>query len=370
MGRTNFMLTYFLCFITSSKKKRLYRDFRYEVVAMQILCLLGGWLFFSIAYGSRVGDEVLEKHTHSPFQEMKTDRMKKTLFVRLQHAEAEQVAKILEKKTTGDNILSKSGYMAVDKVTNALWIADFPAQLNSIEQFIHAIDIPVKQIILQAYIVNVDQHFTKELGIDFSGQPAAPESTQGALKQIMPRAAIQKGRFNIVLTHFGSGSALEVELAALESQGRGRILSSPRLITSSGKPAYIGSGDEIPYQERTSHGNTNVAFKKAVLSLEVTPQWLSKNILTLDLVVHQDKTSAMFVNGVPAIHTQEVRTQVRVKDGQTIVLGGIFEQVNNKQHAKLPLLGNLPLIGGLFRHNINKQDRRELLIFITPKIVL
>lgn len=335
------------------------------------VCLCGSLIFFSMTCLAEEKNKILPepKMVSEPFQSVGQEGQTKSILIKLRHAEVEQVVKMLEKRQTGEGILSKEGHIAVDKTTNALWIFDLPERLNIIRRLIQQIDLPVKQVVLQAYIVNADQNFTRDIGIDFSEGQTGSEDPRQNLYRNIPRLALQKNRLNIAVTKLGPGVSLEMALTALENQGRGRILSSPRLVTSSGKAAYIGSGDEIPYQERTSHGNTSVAFKKAVLSLEVTPQWLPENTMILDLVVHQDKVSALLVNGVPAIHTQEVRTQVRVRDGQTIVLGGIFEYVRSEQLASIPGLGHLPLIGGLFRHKLNKLDRRELLIFITPRVV-
>ncbi len=333
--------------------------------------LLGGCIFYATVYGSEgtIKQAERKKTFSEPFKVLKPEAQKGSLLIKLQHAEPEPLVQMLARKSSGEGLLSKDGRIVMDKVTNMLWVYDVPESLKQVQRFIKHIDIPAKQIVLQAYIVNADHHFTRDLGVDFSGPSGNMQSAHTSANARRSYASIEKGKLSVAVSSLGYGVSLEMELSALEKQGRGRILSSPRLVTSSGKSAYIGSGDEIPYQEKTVRGNTSVAFKKAVLSLEVTPQWLSKNRMILDLVVHQDKVSALMVQGVPAIHTQEVRTQVRVKDGQTIVLGGIFEQVQNKQWEKVPVLGDIPLIGKLFWHQRNKRDRRELLIFITPRII-
>lgn len=305
-----------------------------------------------------------DSKNREPFQAIEQkNNIVKSMLIRLYHADALQVVKMIRKGQSKEGLLSKTGNVVVDKSINAIWVSDFEDRLKIIRSFISQVDLPVKQILLKAYIVNADQNFTRDVGLDFSEYQASDNLLP------KPRLIFQKNKLNIAVANLGPIASLEIALTALENQGRGRVLSNPRLVTSSGKTAYIGSGDEIPYQERTSQGNTNVAFKKAVLSLEVTPQLLPENTIVLDLVVHQDKISSLLVNGVPAIHTQEVRTQVRVKDGQTVVLGGIIEYVNSEQFINIAGLSKLPLVGGLFRHKVSKKDRRELLIFITPSAV-
>jgi type IV pilus assembly protein PilQ len=159
-----------------------------------------------------------------------------------------------------------------------------------------------------------------------------------------------------------------MELAALENEGHAKIISNPRLLTVNSKPAYIEAGAEIPYQEKTSSGATNIAFKKAVLSLKVTPEIIAKKISLL-IELNQDKVSELVVGGVPAIDTRAIKTQAILNNGETIVLGGIYEYATNKAWVRVPFLGSIPGIGALFSHQQTKLERRELLIFVTPEIV-
>ena len=160
-----------------------------------------------------------------------------------------------------------------------------------------------------------------------------------------------------------------MELAALESEGHGKVISRPKLITLDHEPAYIDSGEDIPYQERTAEGNTNVAFKRAALSLRVTPEIIVNNKILLHINVNQDKVSALTIQGVPAIDTQEIKTQALVNSKQTVVLGGIYEQTKNAITTRVPILSSIPLLGLLFRHKQITTERKELLIFITPQIM-
>lgn len=166
---------------------------------------------------------------------------------------------------------------------------------------------------------------------------------------------------------------LDLELSALQSESKAEIISSPRLVTTNKQTAYIEQGTEIPYLEASSSGAVSVAFKKAVLSLMVTPQITPDNKLVLDLLVTQDEPGKTVVTGIGeavSINTQRIGTQVLVENGETIVLGGIYQHQVNKSVSKVPLLGDLPYLGALFRHSLEEMGKRELLIFITPKIVL
>ncbi len=173
----------------------------------------------------------------------------------------------------------------------------------------------------------------------------------------------------IALARLSDNILLDLELSALESEGRAEVIASPRLITTNQQPAVIESGQEIPYQEATSSGATAVAFKKAVLSLKVTPQITPDSKILMDLQVNQDTPSSERYNGVPAIFTKEIQTNVLVNNGQTIVLGGIYQQDKNQAIRRIPFFGELPVVGVLFSNRQIRLRNEELLIFITPKII-
>ena len=169
------------------------------------------------------------------------------------------------------------------------------------------------------------------------------------------------------------GAILDLELSALESENKGDIIASPRITVANQQEAYIEQGTEIPYVQAASSGATSVAFKKAVLSLKVTPHITPDNHIILDLVVTQDtrgETVSTSTGPAVAIDTQEIKTQVLVENGETVVLGGIFQQINTDDISKVPVLGDIPIIGGMFRNTTSVEQKRELLIFVTPKIIL
>jgi type IV pilus assembly protein PilQ len=231
-----------------------------------------------------------------------------------------------------------------------------------------ALAVPAKQIAIEARIVNIDENYTHELGIEF-GTSSGTNNNSNGLSMDLPNNQMNPGQFNFVLAKLNNDMLLDMELSALENEGHGKVISRPKLITLDHEPAYIDSGEDIPYQERTSEGNTNIAFKKAALGLKVTPEIVANNKILLHIQVNQDKVSSLTVQGVPAIDTQEIKTQALVNNKQTVVLGGIYEQTKNTTTVKLPVLGDIPLLGVLFRHKLTENERKELLIFITPQII-
>ena len=282
--------------------------------------------------------------------------------INMHYAEANDIAKIL--KPTG--ILSANGNASSDTRTNSLVIVDTKKNITSVKKIIDKLDAPEKQIEIEARIVSVDENFVRDLGVimgtsqNNSGNDANTDDTD--------QTTIQPGTFNFTLGTIKNGTIIDLELQALESEGHGKIISSPRLVTTNREPAYIESGSEIPYQEKTKSGNTSIAFKKAVLSLKVTPEIISDNQVNLILQLNQDKISNLNVNGVPAIDTRQIQTQILAKNNQTIILGGIYEWSKSKNQIQVPILSKIPILGGLFRSQEIRNKRQELLMFITPRI--
>lgn len=214
-----------------------------------------------------------------------------------------------------------------------------------------------RQLLLKARIVSVDTTFVHQLGVLFHSSD---------IKNLSSEAL---GTISLPIAKLGSGRLLDAQLNALEKSGHANIISSPELVTLDNKTASIEAGDEVPYQQETANGGTSVAFKNALLKLQVTPHILSATQIDLDLAVNQDKVSALTVQGVPAIHTQRLATQVQLKDRQTFVLGGIYETTQSQQRQGIPVLKDIPLLGYAFRHHKNQIEHRELLIFITVMIL-
>lgn len=288
---------------------------------------------------------------------------KEKAVLNLHYAKAKDLAALL--KTSG--LLSPNGSSSADLRTNSLLIEDIPNRLVPISQYVQSIDIPMQQILITARIVSADTDFARELGIKF-GTTNTNDTPQNTAIDTSSNA-IDYGHFELTVAKLGAARLLDMEIAALESEGRGKVISSPKLITGNRITAYIESGSEIPYQEKASHGATSVAFKKAVLSLKVTPEIVSATKLNLTLQLNQDKVSQLTVNGVPAIDTRRIQTQVLVNNGETVILGGIYEWANSQSITRVPFLGKIPLLGVLFSHQEIKRERKELLMFVTPRII-
>ncbi len=306
--------------------------------------------------------------------------------LQINYAKAHEVAILL--KDQSSTLLSTRGSLNVDNRTNSIWIQDTESQIKKIKRLVHHIDVPVKQVLIEARIVNVTKDFARDLGIRFGvsgphlvgslkrGTQLEPNKSNTVplaerlnLDLVALPLSASPASIGIALAKLGNGILLDLELSALESEGRGEIISSPRLITTNQQTAVIESGEEIPYQESMASGATAVAFKKAVLSLKVTPQITPDSKILMDLHINQDIPSVKVINGVPSILTKEISTAVLVNNGETIVLGGIYKEDKHNAINRVPFLGELPIVGRLFRKQSIMIRNEELLIFITPRII-
>lgn len=312
----------------------------------------------------------------------------------IKFAKADELATLLQGDGKESGFLSTRGNITIDARTNSLLIRDTAKSLTEIGQVIEQLDKPVRQVLIESRIVIANNDFENELGVRFGTSAKSNTlgaATSGSLNDLSvtdsggvtpatgPRALGQDlnvnlpvanpaGTIGLALTKLPLGMILELELSAMETEGKGEVISSPRVITSNQKQATIEQGTEIPYQEATSSGATNVSFKEAVLKLDVTPQITPDDRIVMDLEVSKDAVGSLF-NGIPSIDTRKVQTQVLVDNGETVVLGGIYEQTKSDTVERVPFFGDLPYVGFMFR-NVNKKDtKRELLVFITPKIV-
>jgi len=273
--------------------------------------------------------------------------------------------------STSSTILSERGNITVDNRTNTLIVQDTPENLDAIRDLVKVIDVPVRQVLIESRIVTASDKFTHELGASFGASNIERNSdnvlsTNFAVNNLSAAAATGTIGFNLAKIPLGAN--LDLELSAAETESRVEVVASPRIITSNQATARIEQGVEIPYQEASSSGATSTSFKKAVLSLEVTPQITRDDRINMELLVNRDSVGTIF-DGIPSIDTREIQTQVLVENGQTIVLGGIFEESDSKGESRVPFFGELPIIGQLFRRKTNADDKSELLIFVTPKII-
>lgn len=366
-------------------------------------------------------NEKLEAETRQQLEELAPLR---TEFIQVNYAKATDIAILLnsrgnqpgmrggagggganaQNRNRNDNLLSIRGSVTVDQRTNTLLVQDTAEKLTDIRKLVAALDIPVRQVLIESRIVVANEDFSKDIGVRFGysqinnpknlalnegngtqsdfvsaiggsipgdvqyGGPTSFTTPQGQENYIVnlpvagPAAA-----FRWSIGKIGS-YLLQLELSALQVEGRGEVIASPQVITANQKQATIESGTEIPYQEATSSGATNVSFKKAVLSLQVTPHITPDDRVIMDLIVNRDSVGQVFA-GVPSIDTNEVNTQVLVENGETVVLGGIFESNNRTDIDKVPFFGDVPYLGNLFKRSGTSAEKQELLIFVTPKIL-
>ncbi len=344
-------------------------------------------------------------------RELEQLRKKKTLeplitaYMSVNFAKASDLVGLIKSSTGKDNssLLSKRGSISVDERTNTVLVHDTVDHVEDIRSMIKTLDVPVRQVSIQSRIVVANDEFSKEIGTRFgvtglagfnsstglatvSGSANATSSivnsaannlnTSGTVFPVgipglndrlnvnLPAAGAPRFGFSILSKDY----LIDLELSALQAESKGEIISTPRVVTTNQTKATIEQGVEIPFLQASSSGAANVAFKKAVLSLEVTPQITPDDHVIMDLKVNQDTIGRVF-NGVPSINTRAVQTKVLVDNGQTVVLGGVHEETNQNDVDKVPILGDLPVVGNLFKRTRQNTDKRELLIFVTPKIL-
>ena len=336
--------------------------------------------------------EKLELEARKQVEELERLR---TEFIKVNYAKAADMAALL--KQADNAILSPRGSVSVDERTNTLLVKDTNSSLNSVRLLLVELDIPVRQVLIESRVVIANDDFSKELGVRFgvsrdtggdqtSGDAAYTSGTLAGVKQLANNEPLDTlnslnvnlpvqnpaGSFALALAKLPLGTLLEMELSAAQIEGRGEVVSSPRVITADSHTARIEQGVEIPYLE-LSDGDATLKFRKAVLSLEVTPQITPDDRVIMDLDVHKDNVGELISYGgglsAPSIDTREVQSQLLVDNGQTVVLGGIYETEKTNQVTRVPFFSDLPFVGVLFKSTIEVDDRTELLIFVTPKIL-
>ncbi|HAU5634221.1 DNA uptake porin HofQ [Citrobacter amalonaticus] len=288
--------------------------------------------------------------------------------IALHYADATELAK------AGDKLLSAKGSLTVDKRTNRLLVRDNSPTLALVEQWVAQMDLPIEQVELAAHIVTINEKSLRELGVKWTLAEAEKAGAVGQVTTIASDLSVANATtrvgFNIGRIN---GRLLDLELSALEQQQQLDIIASPRLLASHLQPASIKQGSEIPYQVSSGEsGATSVEFKEAVLGMEVTPTVLPKGRIRLKLRISQNMPGQVLQQAdgeVLAIDKQEIETQVEVKSGETLALGGIFSNKNKTGKDSIPLLGDIPWFGQLFRHDGKENERRELVVFITPRLV-
>jgi len=319
-------------------------------------------------------------------------------FLEINYAQASDLADLL--KDSDNTLLSERGQVSVDDRTNTLLVQDTALKLNEIRRLIERLDTPVKQVLIESRIVVANDDFSKSLGAKFGvfnanggdlGNNNVADVIGGNLNLLEPLTAgdpiplsdtlnvnlpvperegggVAGGQFALSFIKLPFGYALNLELSAAQLESRAEVISNPRVITANQSTASIESGTEIPYVSQTSSGATDVEFKKAVLALEVTPQITPDDRINMEVNVKNDSVGQVF-QGIPSIDTNEITSNVLVNNGQTVVLGGIYTEETAGSVTKVPFFGDLPIAGRLFRNDTSTNNKSELLIFITPKII-
>ncbi len=325
-------------------------------------------------------------------------------FIQVNYAKAADLATLL--KSEENKLLSERGNVTVDERTNTLLVQDTTSKLEEVRSLVELLDIPIRQVLIESRVVIANDDFAKDIGVKLGGgytaDKAFPNSNTQALVTgglpgdvtwnpafgptyienpagtgndslmvNLPQAlsATRGGAINLVLARVAS-HLLRLELSAMQQEGRGELISSPRVITSDQNKAIIRQGLEIPYEVRSSSGATTIAFKEALLKLEVTPHITPDDRIIMDLIINKDNpdyTNALL--GIPPIDRRSVETTVLVENGETIVLGGVFERDKTENIERVPFFGDLPYVGFMFKQRIERDENQELLIFVTPKIL-
>ncbi len=338
--------------------------------------------------------EKLELESEKQIEELAPLR---TEYVQINYAKAEDLAGLI--KAEENNLLTARGNVSIDERTNTLIIQDVASSLENIRLMITTLDVPVRQVLIESRIVNASETFSKSLGVRFGVSKTTQRPTTdlsrendirigGGLPGIntppgdvftfvenndteplivdLPATAAA-GSLGLLVGKIGT-FLLQLELSAAEAEGTVENIANPKVITANQHEAVIESGTEIPYEQSTSSGSTSIVFKKAVLSLRVTPQITPDDRVLLSLAVNQDTVGDIFA-GIPSIDTQNVQTEVLVDDGETVVLGGVYIQEDINDLTKVPFFGDLPYLGFLFKNTLVEKEKSELLIFVTPKIL-
>ena len=321
---------------------------------------------------------------------------------KLNYARAADVARSLTGSGAGANapggmrILSARGSVLADLRTNQVFVSDMPTRLVQVQDLIRKLDIPVRQVLIEARIVEASDNFGRSLGVRLGGRATSLNNninTQAGASYLSPAAgttpqqtafgvtagdfvnmpaAAQNGynaaSFAVSLFNASLTRVLNLEISAMEADGKGKIISSPRIVTTDQVKALIEQGTELPYEEKSASGATTTAFRKANLKLEVTPQITPEGNIILNLDINKDSVGRLTTKGF-AIDTKHVQTQVLVENGGTVSIGGIFEEIERTDDTKVPVLGDLPGLGWLFRNRSSSRSKSEMMVFITPKLL-
>ncbi len=286
----------------------------------------------------------------------------------IHHAKAAELAELLLASLADDGILTGRGSLSVDERTNTLVVHQPADRLAELRQLVEQLDVPVRQVAIEARIVEANVDYEKSLGVRWGGPLYIEDPRPG--KGLFVDLGVERVGGSIGLGVLRGDVLLDLELSAMEKSGNGEIISQPKVVTADKETARILKGTEVPYQETSKSGATSVAFREASLSLEVTPQITPDNKVIMTVRVTKDEPDYVnALNNVPPIRKNEVNAKVRVVDGETIVIGGVYSTSQNNVVDKVPFFGDLPYVGRLFRRDALQEKKSELLVFLTPRIM-
>ena len=304
--------------------------------------------------------------------------------VQVNYAKAVDLVRLFQSVTATQPGINGQGTITVDERTNNIIAFESGERLDELRRIVAQLDVPVRQVMIEARIVEAGVDFEKSLGVSWGGtlrrggnwnaggitRSAASGGAPDNMGAPFVDLGVSGNTSGLGIAFITNNVLLDLELTAMEKTGNGEIISQPKVVTSDKETAKILKGTEIPYQETSASGATSVSFKEASLSLEVTPQITPDNSVIMDVIVTKDEPDYMNrIQDVPPIKKNEVRAKVLVKDGETIVIGGVFSNTQSKVIDKVPFLGDLPYVGQLFRKDVVLEKKSELLVFLTPRIM-
>lgn len=305
-----------------------------------------------------------------------------TEFIQVRYADAGELFKLFvpNENATGEaegaskSILSERGSVIVDERTNSLLVTETAEKLEEFRRLVQLIDVPIRQVLIEARIVRANSNFDESLGISWlANQNNVEGDGEGSTATLITDLGSGSAAGRLAVGFLGSEVQLNMELTALETRGKGEVVSQPKIITGDKEAATIKSGSEIPFPESAANGETSISFKEAVLKLEVTPKITPDDRILMELVINQDSIGELAVATagvqIPTINTTELMTQVLVGNGETVVLGGIFSTTDVSAETKVPFFGDIPYFGRLFKSTVKNQEKQETLIFVTPRIL-
>ncbi|WP_045193951.1 type IV pilus secretin PilQ [Pseudomonas sp. 2(2015)] len=306
----------------------------------------------------------------APLAELAGSAPSRRELIPIHHARATDIAELFHSLMAHEAGGASHGSLSVDERTNTLVASQSPERLEELRRLIGELDVPVRQVMIEARIVEANVDFEKSLGVRWGGQVQLGKGLSLGGGDTFVDLGADRASSSIGFGLVRNSALLDLELSAMERTGNGEIISQPKVVTADKETARILKGTEVPYQETSGSGATSVTFREASLSLEVTPQITPDNRVIMVVKVTKDEPDYLnALDHVPAIRKNEVNAKVRINDGETIVIGGVYSTVQSKVVDKVPFFGDVPYVGRLFRRDVLQEKKSELLVFLTPRIM-